>query len=155
MASQPSGSWTPSIKRGHKVFSYRLIDGCFYKNLEIHVSSSWSNKQKHSASKQTKMFLFWLHHHTKGINLIIGHRWMLPQKPWNSCLQLKKQKKLPNFDLFPIIQGLYNKHQHGYRLNDGSFQENLAIHFSNSSLKRIFKHCHSNFNIINCKEFGL
>ena len=34
----------------------RLIDGYFHKNLEIHVSNSFSNKQKHSAFTQTKMF---------------------------------------------------------------------------------------------------
>ena len=31
---------------------YRLIDGCFHKKLEIHVSSSLPNKQKKSAFKQ-------------------------------------------------------------------------------------------------------
>ena len=35
----------------------KLIDGCFNRNLEIHVSSSLSNKQLYSAFPQTKTFL--------------------------------------------------------------------------------------------------
>lgn len=49
----------------------RLIDGWFHKNLVIHVSSGLLNKQKYSALKLTKIFLFWWHHHAKGINKII------------------------------------------------------------------------------------
>ena len=40
------------------VHDSRPIDGWFHKNLEIHVSSSLSNKQKYLAFKQIKMFLF-------------------------------------------------------------------------------------------------
>ena len=49
---------------------YRLIGVCFHKNVEIHVSSSLSNKQKHSGFKQRKMFLFWCRNHTEVINMI-------------------------------------------------------------------------------------
>ena len=38
-------------------------------------------------------------------------------------------------------------------LSDSCFHENLAIHLSNSLLKIIFKHCHSNFNAIYCSGF--
>ena len=34
----------------------RTLDGCFHKKLEIHVSSSLSNKQKHSASHKQKFY---------------------------------------------------------------------------------------------------
>ena len=36
----------------------RTLDGCFHKKLEIHVSSSLSNKQKHSASHKQKFCYF-------------------------------------------------------------------------------------------------
>ena len=38
-------------------YDYKLIDGCFHKKLEIHVSSNSLNKQKHSAFTQTKNFI--------------------------------------------------------------------------------------------------
>ena len=41
-------------KRQH---DYRLIDSCFHKKLEIHVSSSLSNKQKKSAFTQKSYLL--------------------------------------------------------------------------------------------------
>ena len=37
---------------------YRLIDGCFLKNLEVHVSRSFS-KQKKLLFKETETFIFW------------------------------------------------------------------------------------------------
>ena len=50
----------------------KTLDGCFHKKLDIHVSSSLPNKQKHSAFTQTKIFLLWWRHHARGINMIIG-----------------------------------------------------------------------------------
>ena len=35
----------------------KTLDGCYHKKLESHVSSSLSNKQKHSAFTQRKIFL--------------------------------------------------------------------------------------------------
>ena len=46
---------TSSIK-GYQ-HDYRLIDGCFHKSLEIHVSSSFS-KQKKLVFKETETFIF-------------------------------------------------------------------------------------------------
>ena len=43
-----------SSRKRHQ-HDYRFIDGCFHKNLEIHVSSSLSNKQNHSTFKQNKL----------------------------------------------------------------------------------------------------
>ena len=42
--------------RKRRQHNYRLIDGCFNKNLEINVSTSVPNKQKHSAFSQTQSF---------------------------------------------------------------------------------------------------
>ena len=44
-----------SSRKRHQ-HDYRLIDGCFNKNLEINVSTSVPNKQKHSAFSQTQSF---------------------------------------------------------------------------------------------------
>ena len=45
---------------------YRLINVSFHKNLEIYVSSSLSNKQKHLAFKKTKIFLILMTSSIKG-----------------------------------------------------------------------------------------
>ena len=55
---------------------HRLIDGCFHKNFETHVSNILLNKKKHSAFTQTIFFLFWWRYHARTIN-IIAHRWLL------------------------------------------------------------------------------
>ena len=57
---------------------YRLIDGCLYKNFEIHVSSSLQNKQEALSIQTNKNFLILMG--AKGINMIKTHRWLLPQK---------------------------------------------------------------------------
>ena len=38
-------------------FDYMLLDGCFHKNFEIHVSRSFS-KQKKLLFKETETFIF-------------------------------------------------------------------------------------------------
>ena len=58
-----------SSRRRH----YRLIDFCFRKNLEIHVSSSLLNEKKHSGFKQKKIFLFLCRNQARIINMIIGY----------------------------------------------------------------------------------
>ena len=59
--------------------------------------------------------------------------------------QCSRKQKLPYFD---VVQQLCNKCQLDYRLSDGCFHKNLAVYQSNSFLKIIFKHCHSNLNAI-------
>ena len=48
---------TQDFSRVINLHRKRTLDGCFHKKLEIHVSSSLSNKQKHSTFTQTKIFL--------------------------------------------------------------------------------------------------
>ena len=45
-----------SSRKRHQ-YDYRLIDGCYHKNLEIHVSSSLS-KQKKLVFNETETFMF-------------------------------------------------------------------------------------------------
>ena len=52
--------WLVETQDSSRVINFqrkRTLDGCFHKKLEIHVTSSLSNKQKHSAFTQTKIFL--------------------------------------------------------------------------------------------------
>ena len=37
---------------------YRLIDGCFHKNLEFHVSSSFSKQKKLTCSRKQKLLMY-------------------------------------------------------------------------------------------------
>ena len=75
----------------------KTLDGCFHKNLEIHVSSSLPNKEKHSAFMQTKIFLLWWRHHARGIidgcfhkNLEIHVSSSLPNKQKHSAFTQTK-----------------------------------------------------------------
>ena len=68
-----------SSRKRHQ-HDYRLIYGYFHKNLEIHFSSNLSNKQKHSAFTQTKIFFVWWRHHARGINMIIGSKMVASTK---------------------------------------------------------------------------
>ena len=47
-----------TFSRKKRQHDYRLVDGCFHKKPKIHVSNSLSDKQKESAIKQRKIFLF-------------------------------------------------------------------------------------------------
>ena len=115
---------------------YRLKDGYFHKKLEIHVSSSLSNKQMHSAFTQTKIFLSLVTSSRKRHQ----HNYRL----MDGCFH--KNFKFMSTVVFQIeeicVQGkrnflvlrmqLNNKDRHDYRFNEGCFHEFVAIHFSNS-----------------------
>ena len=85
-----------AVSRERHQHDYRLINVSFHKNLEIYVSSSLSNKQKHLAFKQRKTFLVLMTSSIKGYQ----HDYRLADGCFHKSLEIhvsssfSKQKKL-------------------------------------------------------------
>ena len=65
--------------------------------------------------------------------------------------QINRDNHHSNKQKFPCFDYVIT-HQHEYRLIDGCFHENLAIHLNNSFLN-FFKHFHLDLNVIYCSGF--
>ena len=76
----------------------------------------------------------------RGVNMIIGssERWLLSQTLWSSCQQefFKQETNVQGSRNFHILM-IYSNYGisisvSDYRLNDGCFHKNLAVHLNNS-----------------------
>ena len=125
-----------SSRKRHQHDYDRLIDGYLHKRLEIHFSSNLSNKQKHSAFTETKIFLVWWHYHARDINLIIASKMVASTKNLKlmstAVFQIEEICVQGNRNFLVLRIQLNNKDRHDYRFNGGCFHEFVAIHINNS-----------------------
>ena len=91
----------------------------------------------------------------KGVNRIIGSsdRWLLPQTLWSSCWQefFKQETNVQgsrNFHILMIYSNYgINISVSDYRLNDGCFHKNLAIHLNNSFKNYFWTACRKSWTL--------
>ena len=107
------------------------------KKLEIHVSSSLSNKQKHSSFIKTKNFHILItlschmschrHHH----NCRLMDCWFYKTLEIHVNRRFSNRKNVFK-ETETSLFWWYNKDRHDYRISDGCFHKFVAIHISNS-----------------------